>query len=674
MNHWSLAENVSRTGASHLRRGVVCQDASGHRSLLDRSGQPVQVMAVADGHGGQRYTRSDVGSRLACEVAFTLLAAQFSQWSCANQAELQRWRSWLQTTFPRSLHQKWMKAVERHWQEESTELDALEQPFTPLAYGTTIGVVIMTPTWWGHTGLGDWDLVRVDPSGDVTLINEEQDEAQTSGEATYSLCLSNAYAHFGARTTVYPIAEGSPDFSLFLSTDGVRKSCSTDEDFYEIAMYLCRGERPRSSKEAKELDADLDRISSQGSGDDVSVAICRWRGPDKSLSKSAAPRRNQQLQRNDQAIVNPQGMNLDRGLHASDPVGVGMSGHSASTAQSSKGNGSSHNHLWLLTRGLFLLSTIGLICFIILKRSEDNTVGKAGVSTETTTKLTMVLQQEVDSLCDLNQPTMPNRDLDKKPFIGLSNLEGETKHATKSRDKQFSNSLLSSAEDRQPTDPQTSNKQNRFVDLITARLNQRKSIFKGLLDQSKSRNSYLNKPSRDPLGTLIAWHLPDAGRQKESKASLKHAADLCPELRQALSVQWEQAKEEQQLSRFQGVEDTKNALLSINSLYQALSAKDFKKAGGFYSKSTKDQFTPRFFEQFAEVIVEQLKTISNRRRVLEMQGLVTFTWPDGTEQIEKRYFVVDTNQPIPIIIASEFVSIIETRERSKATRRQGNKE
>ena len=248
-------------------------------------------MAVADGHGGQRYTRSDVGSRLACDIALTIMATQFSQWSGANQAEQQLWQSWLETTFPRNLHQQWLKSVERHWQDESTELvEALEEPFSPLCYGTTIGVVIMTPTWWGHTGLGDWDLVRVGPHGDATLVSEEQDEGQTNGEATYSLCLSNAYVHFASRTTVSPITEGSPNFSLLLSTDGVRKSCSTDDDFFEIAKYLCRGERPRSANEMKELDADLDKISSQGSGDDVSVAIGRWRGPDKGLSRPAEPR------------------------------------------------------------------------------------------------------------------------------------------------------------------------------------------------------------------------------------------------------------------------------------------------------------------------------------------------------------------------------------------------
>ena len=78
MNYWSQPENVTRTGASHLRRGDVCQDASGRQELTDRSGQPVQILVVADGHGGKRYTQSDVGSHLACKLSLELIAVQFS--------------------------------------------------------------------------------------------------------------------------------------------------------------------------------------------------------------------------------------------------------------------------------------------------------------------------------------------------------------------------------------------------------------------------------------------------------------------------------------------------------------------------------------------------------------------------------------------------------------------
>ena len=69
MNHWIQPSIDSRTGASHLRRGAVCQDACGSVGFCDAAGNPIQVLVVSDGHGGARYVRSDVGAFLACDVA-----------------------------------------------------------------------------------------------------------------------------------------------------------------------------------------------------------------------------------------------------------------------------------------------------------------------------------------------------------------------------------------------------------------------------------------------------------------------------------------------------------------------------------------------------------------------------------------------------------------------------
>ena len=131
---------------------------------------------------------------------------------------------------------------------------------------------------------------------------------------------------------------------------------------------------------------------------------------------------------------------------------------------------------------------------------------------------------------------------------------------------------------------------------------------------------------------------------------------------QALEVQWERAKDEQQSGLIQDVDDTNNSRSSINDLYQAVSKKDFERASLFHSEEVEDQFTPEFFRQFHQVTVDQLKPMSNSRRVLTIQGDVTFQWPDGTKQIERRLFIVDANQLLPIIIASEFKGVIEPRQ------------
>lgn len=242
-------------------------------------------MAVADGHGNARHRRSRDGSRLACEVALEQIAAWFAQRAADGldgaekefTAEGAAWQELAERIVGR-----WQEHVWLHFQETSgVSADALAaaESFTPLLYGTTLGLVLLTPRWWAHTGLGDWDLVRVEADGQARLLSQEEDsgaDAVGVSEATASLCLADAALRFSERTEVYPLQASDPPFSLLLSTDGIRKSCGSDVDFLTLAAYLVEHGAGAEELAAESLRLDLDRISGQGSGDDVSVAIARW--------------------------------------------------------------------------------------------------------------------------------------------------------------------------------------------------------------------------------------------------------------------------------------------------------------------------------------------------------------------------------------------------------------
>ena len=262
MNRWAAPIGASRAGASHLRAGRPCQDAVLCGELRDGAGQPVMLMAVADGHGGRRYRRSAVGSRLACETALAVAAAALA--AAPGEGE-GGWSRWLAHDLPQAVQRRWLEAVQAHWQSDPGEGD-----FEPLLYGSTLGVVVMTPSWWGHTGLGDWDLVRVEADGRAWLLQEEN-EATALGEATCSLCQPQAASLFARRAALHPMAPEAGDFGLVLCTDGIRKSCATDGDFLTLAAWLARS----GAEGAGILPEALDRISREGSGDDVTVAIGR---------------------------------------------------------------------------------------------------------------------------------------------------------------------------------------------------------------------------------------------------------------------------------------------------------------------------------------------------------------------------------------------------------------
>ncbi|WP_236550494.1 protein phosphatase 2C domain-containing protein [Cyanobium sp. Copco_Reservoir_LC18] len=272
MNRWVAPIGASRTGAAHRRAGRPCQDAVLCRELRGLEGQPVMVMAVADGHGGRRYRRSEVGSRLACDTALGAVQASLATRPLDGGEE--GWRRWLERELPEAIQQGWLEAVAAHWQS-----DPGEGGFEALLYGSTLGLVVMTPSWWGHTGLGDWDLVRVEADGQARLL-EEENEPTALGEATCSLCQPRAASLFARRAGLHPLDGDAGEFALVLCTDGIRKSCATDGDFLTLAAWLARGDAAAEPEGPGILDAALDRISREGSGDDVTVAVGRVRGSD----------------------------------------------------------------------------------------------------------------------------------------------------------------------------------------------------------------------------------------------------------------------------------------------------------------------------------------------------------------------------------------------------------
>jgi hypothetical protein len=276
---WIAPRIASRTGAAHLRRGIPCQDCSGWVRIDGGSAGPAWAMAVADGHGSARHRRSRDGSRLACEVAIEQSAEWFAQrqGGAPERVGEAAWQELAERIVGR-----WQERAWRHWQENpdaSADSSAAGERFTPLFYGTTLGLLLLTPRWWAHTGLGDWDLVGIDGDGQARLLSQERDLGAAgagASEATASLCMADAALRFGERTKLHRLDPTDPPFFLLLSTDGIRKSCGSDADFLTLAGYLVEHGAETEVHASEQLLADLDRISGQGSGDDVTVAIARW--------------------------------------------------------------------------------------------------------------------------------------------------------------------------------------------------------------------------------------------------------------------------------------------------------------------------------------------------------------------------------------------------------------
>ena len=255
---WQHLQACSVIGAAHRRQQKPCQDASLSVDLKGRGGS-LQLLVVADGHGGRRYRLSHRGSALACQVSQEAV----EQWlSSTPLTEPERWRQLLEKELPAAIHQRWLAAITADW---ALRPDAEHEPFSPLLYGSTLGLVLLAPQWWGCTGIGDWDLSAIDQQGHAALLSEEREHS--GSEATGSLCQELDQQLWHERTQLHPLEPQTDLQALVLSTDGVRKSCATDADYLQLCAALL------DLRDHQELEQGLSHITQAGSGDDVSLAI-----------------------------------------------------------------------------------------------------------------------------------------------------------------------------------------------------------------------------------------------------------------------------------------------------------------------------------------------------------------------------------------------------------------
>src|ERR1041384_7680417 len=101
-NQWQVAGQSVR-GALHERNGLPNQDAI--RWLPAAGNGSSIVLAVADGHGSARYSRSHIGARLAVESS-TQLVQEFLT-SQADAANLSLIKDTTEEWLPRALVRQW---------------------------------------------------------------------------------------------------------------------------------------------------------------------------------------------------------------------------------------------------------------------------------------------------------------------------------------------------------------------------------------------------------------------------------------------------------------------------------------------------------------------------------------------------------------------------------------
>ncbi|MDR0992516.1 MAG: protein phosphatase 2C domain-containing protein [Ruminococcus sp.] len=256
--------NNTFVGASHIRRGTRCQDAS-----LSLSEKGAAIAAVADGHGSEAYFRSEIGAHFAADIAVNC-AADFiksitpdmlTDADSVNRQLIQ---------LEKCIIMRWGETVEEHreqfpfTEEEEKIFAESRQREIYSVYGTTLIAAAVTPAYWFAFQIGDGKCAAL---ADGIWSEPVPWDEKCFLNATTSICDSRAVDEFRHYFS------GNLPAAVFLCTDGICDSYGSADDLFLVysktAETFARTGFARAKKTVSRM---LPAITSKGSGDDVSLA------------------------------------------------------------------------------------------------------------------------------------------------------------------------------------------------------------------------------------------------------------------------------------------------------------------------------------------------------------------------------------------------------------------
>jgi serine/threonine protein phosphatase PrpC len=263
-----LGTAVSVQGASHIVKNKICQDASRYVKSNDFS-----MIVVCDGHGGEKYVRSDVGSKLAVEATVDVINDLMCK-SSHLKTMLNRGYKFVLNKVSARIILEWNRRIKEHYL--SNELQGVNinennidkyMSMIKHLYGTTIVVAVITEEFWFGIRNGDGDCISIYDDGKIMEEIPWNDKNQFN--FTTSLCNSKAIEDFN-----YFYSEKLPR-AIVISTDGVIESFESNDYYFKfIKDNILTLVQKSTEKEIKSvLKTYLPILSEKGSGDDMSIAL-----------------------------------------------------------------------------------------------------------------------------------------------------------------------------------------------------------------------------------------------------------------------------------------------------------------------------------------------------------------------------------------------------------------
>lgn len=288
----------STIGSSHLKNGKPMQDSSKHLHLEECQSD---ILLVSDGHGGEKYFRSDRGSKFAVEAAKEALVEFLKEFhpSLPKNTFRQRGVSGIkdntnQDYTPQDEHEREFRQlfdnIKFRWCEKvknDLNADPIEGDSKNLtAYGCTLMAAVKTPSYWLAFQLGDGKCIAKFGSKRDKKFKKNWGEpipwdSQCFLNVTTSLC------HEGRESFRYCYGNTQCPY-LFIASDGMDDSYMPLKKLLNFYQYVVKVFTEQDVDYAKaQLKEIMPVISKEGSHDDISIAfwIEEKQKPQRSLPK-----------------------------------------------------------------------------------------------------------------------------------------------------------------------------------------------------------------------------------------------------------------------------------------------------------------------------------------------------------------------------------------------------
>jgi len=284
------AFNHTCIGESHIKSGKVCQDYS---LTINLDGLTAAV--VCDGHGSQRYFRSDVGAKLAAETTAELIkefvddfdksqivGKHFTQ--CYAKTDAQKYKeNDLSPIFEqlfKAIVTTWYQKIEQHAKEnpitekerehcEAEWIDEFENGIKiEKSYGCTLMASVFVPEYWFAFHIGDGKMISL--QGNPIFMEPVPWDDRCFLNKTTSLCDTDPLNEF----RYCYCGDGSFPDAVFLGSDGIDDTFGEGDNLAEFYVKIAKGiienGEEKTSEDIKKLLPDL---SKRGSQDDMSLAV-----------------------------------------------------------------------------------------------------------------------------------------------------------------------------------------------------------------------------------------------------------------------------------------------------------------------------------------------------------------------------------------------------------------